>query len=202
MTSPLRILLLACLGCGLPAQAVNDLNSLVLQADRFIGRNLEPAARKPLSLFRLYGTRGSDSEAPMTKAVDIGAWSLVYQAGGALLGPPLPPGDSGRSVNVRFEKGLFTRAEWSPLPVFDCRSLEGAWFTVSLDAAIQELRRSGHAKGFDSLAVMRPLHPRYPDECTFVFKCISDRAFVGISARTGKVLWTESLESLDLQEAD
>jgi hypothetical protein len=38
---------------------------------------------------------------------------------------------------------------------------------------------------------MRPLHPRYPDECTFVFKCPLDKQFVGISAQTGKKLWTE-----------
>ncbi len=30
-----------------------------------------------------------------------------------------------------------------------------------------------------------------PDECTFIFKCPLDHQFVGISAQTGKKLWTE-----------
>ena len=81
---------------------------------------------------------------------------------------------------------------WSPLPIFDRKSLEQAWITLTLDAAIGQLRRQGFTRGFTSLTVMRPLHPRISDECTFVFKCPPDQAFVGISAQTGKWLWTEA----------
>ena len=86
---------------------------------------------------------------------------------------------------------MFTDLAWSPLPIFDCKSLEQVWITLTLDAAIAQLRRQGFTRGFTALTVMRPLHPRLPDECTFVFKCAPDQAFVGISAQTGKWLWTE-----------
>lgn len=197
MVPSLRFLSMVCLGCGLLAQDVSDLNSLVLMADRFATRELAPAARRPLDLYRIVGSSGKAPDALMLKAVDVGEWTLMYQPMGLQGPPPLPPGDPGQSVNVHCLNGMFTRVEWSPLPIFDCKVMQGAWITVSLDAAIQELGNHGHGRGFTALTLMRPLHPRIPGECTFIFKCVPDQAFVGISAQTGKLLWTEPFSRLE-----
>jgi len=168
MFALVRFSCLVGLGWGLFAQSVNDLNSLVLQADRFASRQMAPCHAKTLDLFRIIGTSGQGPENLMEKGVDLGQWTLMYQAGG-VAGPPPGP----------------------PLPIFDCKTLEPVWITLTLDAAIDQLRRQGFSRGFSSLTLMRPLHPRLPDECTFVFKCPPEEAFVGISAQTGKWLWTE-----------
>jgi hypothetical protein len=84
---------------------------------------------------------------------------------------------------------------WSPLPVFDCKCLEWVWITVTLDAAVAQLRCQGFIRGFTSMTLMRPLYFRYPDECTYVFKCALDHAYVGISAETGQFLWAEPYQS-------
>jgi len=191
MFALVRFSCLVGLGWGLFAQSVNDLNSLVLQADRFASRQMAPCHAKTLDLFRIIGTSGQGPENLMEKGVDLGQWTLMYQAGGVAGPPPGPPGGPWQSVSIHCQHGMFTDLAWSPLPIFDCKTLEPVWITLTLDAAIDQLRRQGFSRGFSSLTLMRPLHPRLPDECTFVFKCPPEEAFVGISAQTGKWLWTE-----------
>jgi hypothetical protein len=97
-----------------------------------------------------------------------------------------------QSLWVQCNHGEFNCMEWSPLPIFDCKSLEWTWIAISLDEAVAQLNRQGFTRGFSSLTLQRPLNPRFPDEATFVFKCPADHAFVGLSALTGQKLWTEA----------
>ena len=191
MFPPVRFSSLVCLGCGLFGQSVNDLNSLVLEADRFATRQMAPARARTLDLYRIVGTGGGDPETLLEKGVDLDLWTLMYEALPPEDSAPGPPGGPWQTVNIQCRKGMFTELAWSPLPIFDCKSLEQVWITLTLDAAIEQLRGQGFTRGFTSLTVMRPLYPRISDECTFVFKCVPDQAFVGISAQTGKWLWTE-----------
>jgi len=194
MLPPIRLVPILCAASGLMAQASCDLNSLVLQASRYIAHETAGQAHpQDLTLFRIIGT-GDAGEAPMFKGGDLQVWTLIYQ-----IDPdgPQPPqgGQAAQSVSVRCSHGLFNTLIWSPLPVFDAKSLQWAWFALSLDDAIVRLERIGHTRGFTSVTLMRPMHPRYPDECTFVFKCLPEHAYVGISAQTGLELWTEPFPS-------
>jgi hypothetical protein len=227
MTSAARIfLMLLGAGCLLPAQAVNDLNSLVLEAGRFAAHNQtgQPAPNR-LALFRIVGDGGGSQEA-LTLGTDIQRWTLIYQVQPAQDGvsrprlgtpwgstrgdeagarqpsgppsslsawpsPPMP--DQPRSAVVTCDHGMFTTLVWSPLPVFDCKSLEWVWITISLDDAVARLDRLGFTHGFSSLTIERPLHPQLSDECTYIFRCDADHAYVGISGQTGSFLWKEEL---------
>ncbi len=192
MLAPVRLLLAFFAASGLMAQAMGDLNSLVLQASRYADHETaRQAFHRDLALFRIIGTSGDGEEAIMRTGVDLQQWTLIYRIE-APAGPP-PRGDmTPQSVSIQCTRGMFDGLHWSPLPVFDAKSLQWVWIAVSLDDAIDQLNRQGYTRGFSSLTIMRPLHPRYPDECTFVFKCPPDHAFVGISAQTGKKLWTET----------
>jgi hypothetical protein len=179
------------------AQAMSDLNALVLQAGRYAAH--ESAAQGPhqqLELFRIIGGSGGEPGSLMHKAVDVQMWTLIYQIdpADATAGAPagLQPGDISQSVSVQCVRGLFNAMVWSPLPVFDAKSLQWAWFALSLDDAVAQLNREGYTRGFSSVTLVRPMHPHISDECTFVFRCPPDHAYVGISAETGEKLWTES----------
>ncbi|MDR3670584.1 MAG: hypothetical protein P4L36_07060 [Holophaga sp.] len=190
MLFPVRLILVLCAGCGLMGQTMSDLNSLVFQASRYLAHQAEAQKAHPeLTLFRIVGTRGGATESLMQNGLDIQQWTLIYQIGS----PDAPPRsrDDMQSVSVQCRSGMFNTLVWSPLPVFDAKSLQWVWIAVSLDDAVAELKRLGYTHGFTTLTVMRPMHPRLPDECTFVFKCPPDQVFVGISAQTGRELWTE-----------
>jgi hypothetical protein len=176
------------------AQTTGDLNSLVLQASRYIAFETAGQAQNPqLALYRIIGTSGGSEESLMQGGVDIQLWTLVYQVEPAQAPPPLQPAGIALSASVRCIRGMFNALVWSPLPVFDAKSLQWAWIAISLDDAIAELKSRGFTRGFSNLTVMRPMHPHYSDECTFVFKCPLDHAYVGISAQTGRGLWTEPI---------
>lgn len=203
MYSVKRLMLLCGCGWGLLAQSVNDLNSLALQAHRYAIREQDAARCAPvpeLGLYRIVGTSGGAEDALMQNGVDLQQWALEFQVERPFVPPPGRqdcsgpgrPDDGQQSVTIRCGHGLFTDLAWSPLPVFDCKSMEWAWFTISLEEAVSRLRRQGFTRGFTRLTLMRPLYYRYPDECTYVFKCPLDHAYVGISAETGRMLWTEA----------
>ena len=186
MPSPLRLAPLACLAPVLLAQGTGDLNSLVLQAGRYADFATAGQASRPvLTLYRIIGGSGDGANPVMRAGVDLQQWTLVYQVEGP---PPPAAGEAAQSLSVQCTRGMFNGLQWSQLPVFDARSLQWAWIAVSLDDAIAQLNRLGCTRGFSSLTVMRPLHPRFPDETTFIFKCEADRLFVGISAQTGRKL--------------
>jgi hypothetical protein len=127
----------------------------------------------------------------MHSAADLQQWTLIYQIdpGG---GPATRPCDHPQSASILCARGLFTTVQWSPLPVFDAKILQWAWFALSLEDAIAQLNSQGYTQGFTTVTLERPMHPGVSDECTYVFKCPLDRAFVGISAQTGEKLWTEA----------
>ena len=184
-----------CASGGLRASPVNDLNSLILQADRYAGH--ETAGQSPpprLSLFRIVGTAGPGGEL-MEKAVELQQWNLTYQINPEDAPVPPSPLDRMQSLSIHCIRGYFKEVVWSPFPIFDCKCLEWVWITISLDEAVARLNRLGFTRGFTSLTVMRPLHPGLPDECTFVFKCPRDCFYVGISAQTGQELWREAFPS-------
>jgi hypothetical protein len=186
-----RLIPALCVSSGLTAQAMSDLNSLVIQSSRYIARQTEgQPVHQDLTLFRVIGA-GSGEETLMHAGRDIQTWTLIYQIDPA--GVPVPPqkGQAFQSLSVQCNDGLFNALLWSPLPVFDAKSLQWAWFAVSLDEAIDERKGLGYNRGFANVTLMRPMHPRYSDESTFVFKCPPDKVYVGISAQTGKKLWTE-----------
>jgi hypothetical protein len=190
MLAPVRLLLVCFAACGLMAQAMGDLNSLVLQASRYADHETaRQGFHRDLALFRIIGTSGDGEEAVMRTGLDLQQWTLVYLIE-APAGPPVGA-EAPQSVSIQCTRGMLDGLHWSPLPVFDAKSLQWAWIAISLDDAIGQLNRLGYTRGFSNLTIMRPLHPRFPDECTFVFKCPLDHAFVGISAQTGKKLWTE-----------
>jgi len=192
MPSAFRLATILCATSGLMAQAMSDLNSLVLQAGRYADHQYAGQAQPPeLTLFRIIGDSGSGGETIMRSGVDIQQWTLVYQVDWPAAPPPRVGGLLAQSVTIPCVSGAFQAMRWSTLPVFDAKSIQWVWLAVSLDDAIAQLNRLGYTRGFASLTIMRPLHPRYPDECTFVFKCPLDHQFVGISAQTGKKLWTE-----------
>jgi len=195
MLPALRLAPLLCAASGLMAQASCDLNSLVLQASRYIAHETAGQSHgQELTLFRIIGT-GDSGETPMLRGADLQVWTLIYQIDPDGAPPPGQDGPDARSVSVQCSHGLFNTLIWSPLPVFDAKSLQWAWFALSLDDAIARLERAGHNRGFTSVTLMRPMHPRYPDECTFIFKCLPEHAYVGISAQTGQELWTEPFPS-------
>jgi len=188
----LRLIPILCATSGLMAQAMGDLNSLAIQAGRYIAFETAGQAFHPqLTLFRIIGTSGGEVESTLQKGADIQLWTLIYQIDPSGSPPPPRGDDAPQSVSVQCSHGLFNALVWSPLPVFDAKSLQWAWFAISLDEAIAELRRRGFTRGFSNLTVMRPMHPHTSDECTFVFECPLDRAYVGVSAQTGRTLWTE-----------
>jgi hypothetical protein len=173
------------------AETMSDLNSLVIQASRYTAHQAQGRKAHPeLTLFRIIGTAGGPTESLMQDGLGIQQWTLIYQIDPADFPPPLRPGDDLHSVSVQCRSGLFNAMVWSPLPVFDAKSLQWAWIAISPEDAIAELRRLGHTHGFTSLTIERPMHPRFPDECTFVFKCPTDQVVVGVSAQTGRELWT------------
>jgi hypothetical protein len=182
-----------CATSGLVVQAMSDLNSLVLQAGRFAAHQTAPQTLAPeLTLFRIIGGSGKGEATVMRSGTDIQQWTLEYQVDWPA-GPPPPTAlASSQSVSIPCSGGMFQDMQWSPFPVFDAKSIQWVWLAVSLDDAIAQLNNLGYTRGFSSLTVFRPLHPRYPDECTYVFKCPLDHLFVGISAQTGKKLWTEA----------
>ena len=191
MLPPLRLIPLLCAASGLMAHVTGDLNSLVLQASRFVAHETAgPSQHRDLTLFRIIGT-GGDGETPMHGVADLQVWTLIYQVSSAEAPPPGRSDQDAQSLWVQCSHGLFSSMIWSPLPVFDAKSLQWAWFALNLDDAVAKLEGLGHSRGFTSVTLMRPMHPRYSDECTFVFKCQSDHAYVGISAQTGNELWTE-----------
>ena len=96
---------LVCLGCGLFAQAVNDLNSLVLEADRFASRQMAPAHARTLDLYRIIGTGGADPETLLEKGVDLDHWTLMYEALPREGSAPGPPGGPWQTVNIQCRKG-------------------------------------------------------------------------------------------------
>jgi hypothetical protein len=174
------------------AGAVNDLNSLILQADRYAAQ--ETAGQRPLprlNLFRIVGTAAQVGTF-MYQAVDLQQWELTYQVDPD--NAPLPPAgeDRPQSLSIRCIRGFLKEMSWSEFPVFDCKCMERVWITVSLEEAVARLNSLGFTRGFTSLTIMRPLHPGLSDECTFVFKCPPDHSYVGISAQTGETLWTEA----------
>jgi hypothetical protein len=192
MHSLLRYLAILWTATGLMAQTVSDLNSLVLQGDRYAAHAM--ADRKPrrsLSLFRIIGAGARPHPCLMEKSTDLQEWTLIYQIDPDNGPAPGPVDDGQQSVALHCCRGFFQDMVWSPLPVFDCRSLECIWITLTLDGAISQLNQGGHTRGFSTLTIIRPLHPHYPDECTFIFKCDPERLYVGISAQTGQELWTE-----------
>jgi hypothetical protein len=192
MYSAFRLATILCATSGLMAQAMSDLNSLVLQASRYADHLSAGQTQPPeLTLFRIIGNSGGEEDAVMRSGVDIQKWTLVYQVDWAAGPAPRAGALLAQSVSIPCVSGAFQAMQWSSLPVFDAKSIQWVWLALSLDEAIAQLNRLGYTRGFGSLTIMRPLHPRYPDECTFVFKCPLDHLFVGISAQTGKKLWTE-----------
>ena len=189
------LILGACASAWPLAASVNDLNSLILQADRYAAH--EAAGRKPiprLSLFRIVGSAGPGAEF-MDKAVDLQQWTLTYQIDPVDAPPPAPGGDRLQSVSIHCAGGFFKEMIWSPFPIFDCKCMEWVWIAISLDEAVARLNGLGFTRGFTSLTLLRPLHPGLSDECTFVFKCPADGFYVGISAQTGQELWREAFPS-------
>jgi len=171
MFSTARLIPALCVCSGLMAQAMSDLNSLVIQSSRYIAKQTEGQPVHPdLNLFRIIGASGG-AETLMHAGTDVQMWTLIYQIDPA--GAPVPPmkDQAFQSLSVQCNYGLFNAMLGSPLPVFDAKSLQWAWFAVSLDEAIDELKGLGFTRGFANVTVMRPMHPRYPDECTFIFKC-------------------------------
>ena len=186
-----RLVPILCAASGLMAQSVGDINSLILQASRYAAHEAaERAPHRELTLYRVIGTCGGE-DALMHAGVDVQQWRLVYQIESPAAPPPALAGEIAQSLTVPCTRGMFGDLLWSPLPVFDAKSLQWIWIAIGLDQAIARLNQEGYTRGFCNLTIFRPLHPRYPDECTFVFKCPLDGAFVGISGQTGKKLWTE-----------
>lgn len=177
---------------GLLGQSVNDLNSLILQADRFAAAAMAAAGDpEPVALYLIRGSGGSRTEGPLKRAVEIQHWVLTYR----LLTPertaPHHGGVIQRSLQVTCEEGVFQPLAWLTVPVMDFKSLDQLWITLPLADALQALEASGCKGGFHSVTLMRTLNPRYPDACTYVFTCPGDRVSVGISAQTGAVLWKD-----------
>lgn len=177
---------------GLLAQTVGDLNALALLADRYTAQVMTSQGdQREINLFKINGRSLAQPGALMRRGVDVQNWTFIYR----ILDPAGP--DSSRtelpqrSVYVHCDRGEFTALDWSPVPVMDCRSLESRWIGISLDEAIRRLNDSGFSGGFSGVTLMRPMHPSYPDLCTYVFNCPTEHANVGISALTGEVLWSE-----------
>jgi hypothetical protein len=170
-------------------QGVGDLNSLLLQGERYSVHVLAAQGRnRPLELFKLTGRSLGPPEDLMHTGADIQNWTLIYRVGSGLVkdGAPI------RSAYLRCERGEFENLDLSPVPVMDCKSLAWRWVTIPVDEAIHRLVDSGFSRGFSQVTLMRPMHPSYPDQPTYVFNCPIETSNVGISAQTGELLWSET----------
>jgi hypothetical protein len=187
---PFLIYLLA--GTALLGQTLNDLNSLVLQADRFATYTMDAKGeRTDLKLSKINGTSGGPPGTLMHRAMDVQDWTFLYRVTHPDQTAPSHGGAPQRSVTVHFAQGQFLELEWLQAPVMDCKSLEWRWMALSLDQAIGVLNRQGFQSGFSHLTLMRPLYGYHSDEFTYVFNCPQEQAVVGVSAVTGQVLWTD-----------
>jgi hypothetical protein len=175
------------------AHSVNDLNSLVLQADRFAATEManqgDPEA---LELFLIHGTSALQEGGAMGKGVEVQTWVLTYRILSPERTAPHHGGVRQYSLRVTCQGGVFKGIAWLSVPVMDYKPLEWIWITIPLEDAIQKLNDAGFHKGFTRVTLMRSLFPKYPDTCTYVFRCPGDSATVGISAQTGELLWTET----------
>ena len=193
MSAPLWLTLPLMAVQALRAQAVNDLNSLILQADRFATAAMAAQGDpEPMALYLIRGSNGTQPGGLMDKAVHVQRWVLTYR----LLTPertaPHHGGVIQRSLQVVCEGGFFQPIVWLTVPVMDYKSLEQLWITVPLAEAIHKLNDSNFNGGFASVTIMRSLNPRYPDNCTYEFNCPVEKATVGISAQTGALLWSDT----------
>jgi hypothetical protein len=61
---------------------------------------------------------------------------------------------------------------------------------VPLDAAIASLNAYGFVRGFQSVDLVRPSLPDFPDDYVYVFNCPWERRQVAISCQNGSLVWT------------
>jgi len=192
MSARLPLITLLWAGTALLGQTVNDLNSLVLQADRFAAYTMDAKGeRTDLNLFKIIGASGGPPGTLMHRAMDVQDWTFLYRVTHPDQTAPTHGGALQRSVTVHFAQGQFTELKWLQAPVMDCKSLEWRWIALSLDQAIGVLNRQGFQGGFSHLTLMRPLYAYHSDEFTYVFNCPLEKTVVGVSAVTGQVLWTD-----------
>jgi hypothetical protein len=182
--------------CALPGQAAVDLNGLAAAAGRFATRGMQ-GSQFPLNLdLRLIRGEGDPKgQVLMGTAQDVQSWVLFYNAANTLNATTtpsdvLPAGP--RSASVKCTKGVFHDFLTAPAPIPDCKSLDGTWFAVSLDAAVTQLNALGYVRGFSRVEARRPNRPDTPPDLVYVFTCPWERTNVAISATTGALAWYQT----------
>lgn len=182
--------------CVVPAQAAVDLNGLAAAAGRFATRGMQ-GSQFPLALdLRLIrGDGDPKGQVLMATAQDVQNWVLFYNAANTLGAPVTPPDllpQGPRSASVKCTQGVFHDFLTAPAPIPDCRSLDGTWFAVSLDAAVAQLNALGYVRGFSRVEARRPNRSDTPPDLVYIFTCPWERTNVAISASSGALAWYQT----------